>query len=144
MTGNYGRKTDGTFAAGNPGRPRGARHKVTLAVEALLEGEAGVLTRKAIELALQGDTVALRLCLDRILPPRKDTAVAFDLPTPSSAQEAAEAAQAVLQAVSEGELTPAEASHVMSLVERYARVLELSEFEGRLSALEGALKGGSK
>ena len=39
------------FQPGNPGRPKGARHKVTVAVEALLEGEAEGLTRKAIELA---------------------------------------------------------------------------------------------
>ncbi|MET8524060.1 DUF5681 domain-containing protein, partial [Nocardioides sp. NPDC004968] len=52
--------------SGNPaGKPRGARHKVTLAIEALLEGEAGALTRKAIELGLAGDMTALRLCMDR-------------------------------------------------------------------------------
>ena len=108
----------GKFKAGNPGRPKGARHKATRAIEELLEGEAEVLARKAIDLALAGDTVALRLCLERILPPRKDTAVAFDLPTPSSAREATKAAQAVLQATSEGSLTPTEAAVVMTLVER--------------------------
>ena len=62
----------GRFKPGNPGRPKGARHKTTLAIEALLDGEAEALTRKAIELAKAGDLVALRLCLDRICPPRKD------------------------------------------------------------------------
>lgn len=39
--------------SGNPaGRPRGARNRATLAAEALLEGEAEALTRKAIELAV--------------------------------------------------------------------------------------------
>jgi hypothetical protein len=53
----------------NPnGRPVGSRHKTTLAIEALLEGEAEGLTRKAIEMALSGDMIALRLCLDRIAP----------------------------------------------------------------------------
>ena len=56
--------------SGNPsGRPRGARNKTTRAVEALLDGEAEALTRKAIERALEGDTTALCLCLDRLLPP---------------------------------------------------------------------------
>jgi hypothetical protein len=64
--------------SGNPsGRPRGARNKTTLAVEALLDGEAEALTRKAIERALEGDTTALRLCLDRLLPPRKGRPVSF-------------------------------------------------------------------
>ena len=94
------------------------------------------MTRKAIELGLDGDMAALRLCMERIAPPRKDTPVGFDLPAMQSASEAAEAAQAVLQAVSEGELTPLEATSVMGLVESYRRTLETTEFDKRLTALE--------
>lgn len=40
--------------SGNPaGRAPGARHKATVAAEALLDGEAEGLTRKAIERALE-------------------------------------------------------------------------------------------
>ena len=53
------------------GRPKGSRNKATLAVEILLDGEAEAITRKAIELAKQGDLVAIRLCLDRIAPREK-------------------------------------------------------------------------
>src|SRR3954452_18590076 len=60
------------FQAGNPGKPKGARHRTTLAIDALLDGDAENLTRKAVEMALGGDTVALRLCLDRLAPPRRD------------------------------------------------------------------------
>lgn len=127
---------DGKFAPGNPGKPRGARHKLTRAVEELLEGEAEGLTRKAVELALDGDTTALRLCLERIAPPRKDTPVNFDLPPMESARDAAEAAQAVLRAVSEGDLTPLEAAAVMTLVEGYRKTLEATELESRIAALE--------
>ncbi len=68
--------------SGNPnGRPQGSRNKATLAIEELLDGEAEGLTRKAVELAMEGDTTALRLCLDRLCPPRKDRPVSFDLPT---------------------------------------------------------------
>jgi len=70
----------GRFAKGNPGRPKGARHKASQAIEQLLEGEAKALTRKAIDLALDGDTTALRLCLERIAPARKDAAVRFPFP----------------------------------------------------------------
>ena len=57
--------------SGNPaGKPKGARHRATLAAEALLDGEAEALTRKVIELALEGNIFALKICLDRILPAR--------------------------------------------------------------------------
>jgi hypothetical protein len=58
--------------SGDPaGKPKGARNRATVAAEALLEGEAEMLTRKAIELGLSGDTTALRLCLERLMPPRR-------------------------------------------------------------------------
>lgn len=131
-----GRNPDGTFAKGNPGRPKGTRFRITKAVEELLEGEAEKLSRKAIDLALEGDTTALRLCLERIAPPRKDGPVRFALPDIGNAQDAANAAAAVLTAVSEGDLTPLEGATVMGLVENYRRVLETSEFEKRIEALE--------
>src|SRR4051794_31872211 len=68
------------FEPGNPGRPPGARHKATLAIEALLEGEAEAIGRKCVDLALGGDTLALRLVLERIAPVRRGRPVCFALP----------------------------------------------------------------
>ena len=136
MTRKYGRNTDGTFMSGNPGKPKGARHRATQAALALLDGEAEALTRQAVTLALEGDTTALRLCLERIAPPRKDAPVTFTLPPMQSAADAATAAGAVLAAVAEGDLTPTEGAHVMGLVETYRRTLEMTEFEARLREME--------
>ena len=136
MTRNSGRNTDGTFAPGNPGKPRGARHRATQAALALLDGQAEALTRKAVDMALGGDGAALRLCLERIAPPRKDAPVAFALPPMTCARDAAQAAAAVVGAVSEGELTPAEGAHVMALVEAWRRTVETTEIEARIAALE--------
>lgn len=131
-----GRDTAGRFGPGNPGKPRGARHKATQAALALLDGEAGALTRKAVEMALAGDTTALRLCLERIAPPRRDAPVRFTLPKMETARDAAKAAGAVLEAVAAGELTPTEGAHLMALVETYRRTLETTELEARVAALE--------
>ncbi|WP_170545325.1 DUF5681 domain-containing protein [Ruegeria arenilitoris] len=130
------RNPDGTFATGNSGKPRGTRHRVTRAVEVLLEGQSEQITQKALEMALEGDSTALRLCLERIAPTRKDAPVNFDLPPIKCAEDASEAAQAVLQAVSQGEVTPLEGATVMGLVEQYRRVLETTELERRITALE--------
>jgi hypothetical protein len=133
-----GRRSDGTFATGNPGKPKGARHRATQAALAMLDGQSEALTSKAVELALGGDVTALRLCLERIAPPRRDAPVTFELPAMASARDAAQAAGAVLGAVSEGELTPTEGASIMALVETWRRTFETAEIEARLAALEGA------
>ena len=123
--------------SGNPsGKPKGSRNKTTLAIEALFDGEAEALTRKAIEKALEGDMMALRLCLDRIAPAKKDAPVTFSLPAMDSASAAAKAAGAVLEAVAAGDLTPSEGTAIAGLVETYRRTLETQEIEARVAALE--------
>jgi hypothetical protein len=136
MTRKSGRNTDGTFGPGNSGKPKGTRHKATQAALALLDGEAEALTRQAVTMALGGDATALRLCLERIAPPRRDAPVTFDLPPMETARDAAKAAGAVLGAVADGDLTPTEGAHIMALVETYRRTLEATELEARLAALE--------
>ncbi len=123
--------------SGNPaGRPIGARNKTSLAVEALLDGEAEGLTRRAIDKANEGDMQALRLCLERILPPRKDRPVSFDLPEITNPKQAADAISAVLTAVAKGDITPAEASEVSKIVDVYVRAVETTELAERLARLE--------
>jgi len=114
--------------SGNPGgRPKGARNRTTLAVQALLDGESEKLTRKAIELALAGDTVALRICIDRILPPRRERVVIIDLPEVVEGTDAAKALSAILKAVAAGELTPTEAKALSDMVAAYANVRAATE-----------------
>ena len=135
-----GKQAGGKFTpgvSGNPaGKPRGTRHKATRAVEALLEGEAEGLTRKAIEMALRRDGPALRLCLDRIAPPRKDAPVSFDLPPVKSASDAVTASSALLDAVAIGEVTPDEAGRVMALLTAHKALVETADLEQRIEALE--------
>ena len=133
----YGRNTAGQFAAGNSGRPKGSRNKVTVAIESLLKGQAEALTQTAVTKALEGDSVALRMCMERIAPAPKDQPVSFSLPKMHNAMDASEAAGGLITAVSEGELTPIEATRVMGLIDSYRRTLELTEIEERLQALEG-------
>jgi Family of unknown function (DUF5681) len=67
--------------SGNPaGRRPSSRNKATLAAAALLWGESEALTRKAVELALAGDPTAMRLCIERLLPPCRERTVKFTLP----------------------------------------------------------------
>lgn len=123
--------------SGNPqGRPPGARNAATMMAEQLLDGEAEAITRKAIELAKQGDLTALRLCLDRLVPPRRDRPVNFALPVMSSAEDASKALAAIMAAVASGGLTPPEAAELSRVVDGYVKTLEVTEMEQRLRSLE--------
>lgn len=124
------------FLDGNPGRQKGTRNKAILAALALLDGEGEALTRKAVDMALAGDTMALRLCLERIAPPRRDRPVPFTLPKLNSADDAVRAGAALLEAVAAGELTPMEANELGRLVEGYVKALEVCDLATRLDRVE--------
>jgi hypothetical protein len=135
---NDGRNSDGTFAPGNRlgGNKAGSRHKVTRAIEELLEGQHEKLTQAAISKALEGDTTALRLCLDRIAPPRKDAPVSFTLPPIKTAADTVLASSSLLEAVAAGEVTPDEAGRVMALLTSHKALVETGDLERRIEALE--------
>ena len=99
----YGRNTDGSFASGNAGKPKGSRNKATVTIESLLEGQAEALTQKATSSALTVDTIALKLCMDRIATSPKDKPICFSLPDMHCARDASEAAGGILRAVGNGE-----------------------------------------
>ena len=124
--------------SGNPqGRLPGSRNKATQTAELLLDGEAAALTRKALELALAGDASALRLCLDRIIPPRRGRAVQLGLPAPvRGAADLGSTMAAITTAATSGAITPGEAAELARVVEIFVRAVETSDFERRLQQLE--------
>src|SRR4051794_30686593 len=107
------------FGPGNAGRPKGARNRATLALETLLDGEGEEILRKGIEMAKAGDTTAMRLCLERLVPPRKDRPITLALPNLETAADAVKATSAIVAAVASGELTPSEAGDLSRLVDGF-------------------------
>jgi len=126
--------------SGNPaGRPRGARNRTTMLMQDLLADHAEAIGRKAIALAQEGDIAAIRVCMDRLAPARKDEPVAFDLPPLDTAADSVAAAASIVAAVAAGELTPSEAAELAKVIDVYVRALEARGFEDRLAKLEGAV-----
>ena len=114
--------------SGHPaGRRAGSRNRATLAAAALLEGESEALTRKAVELALDGDPTALRLCIERILPPCRERTVKFALPPIENAADISAAMQAVTSALAGGAITPGEAATVAAVVDTFVRAIETTK-----------------
>jgi hypothetical protein len=127
--------------SGNPsGKPKGCRNATTILFDELLKDNAKELIEKAIEMAKDGDGPALRLCIERLAPARKDRPVWFDLPEMKAARDAVTASAAIVAAVANGDLTPMEASELGKLVDSYARTLQAAEFEERILKLEKAVE----
>lgn len=96
------------------------------------------MVRKVIDKAKAGNMVALRFCLDRIVPPCRDRLIFFALPTLNSASDAGKALAAISNAIARGELTPTEARDLAEVITAYVKAIEATEIERRLQLLEAA------
>ena len=98
------------------------------------------MTRRAIELALAGEPMALRLCVERILPVCRERAVRFALPSIKSSADIAAAMEAVTSALAKGAIMPGEAGRIAAVVDTFVRAIETSEFERRSQEFDDRLK----
>ena len=123
--------------SGNPaGRPRGIVNRATALAQNLLSERAEGIARKVIALAEEGDMAAIRVCMERLVPPIKHQPVAVELPPLEKAADSVEALASIAAAVAAGDLTAAEAAELAKVVEVYVGALASRAFEERLSALE--------
>ncbi len=115
------------------GRPKGIKDR-RVKYRELLEHHAPALVDKAVELALGGDTAALRLCLERVIPPikTKDEPIKLDCLTGTLTEQG----QAIIQAMGKGTLAPTEAATMLQALAAQARITELEVLEQRLRTLE--------
>ncbi len=137
------RKQDGKFppgVSGNPrGRPKGSRNEVTRVLAGLVDGEGALIVRKLIQQAKQGEPVALRLAIERLLP-RLERRVEIDLPRVAAAGDVAAAVADVIALAASGDLTIEEAQAFLRLIEQQRKAIETSELADRLQAIEEASK----
>jgi hypothetical protein len=100
-------------------------------------GEHGAaLLKKCVLMAMQGDSAAMRLCMERLLPPCKQTPAQFPLPLITTIGGLVHAQAAVLEGFSRGELTGSHAETLSALLDKYRNSLETQQLEARLQALE--------
>jgi polyribonucleotide nucleotidyltransferase len=123
--------------SGNPSeRPAGSRNKTTLLCEQLLEGDAEQLMQKALEMGKEGNIHALRLCIERIVAPRKERCVQLELQPIKTAQDLFQQFQEVVSAIAEGRITPNEGEQISNILASQSRILEAVELDRRVAALE--------
>jgi hypothetical protein len=136
---------DSKFKPGNKcgkGRPEGSRNKVSIAAINFLKDEETALSRKAIELALNGNTQLLQFCMSRILPPPpKDIPIKLEgMPVCKDIQSSVNLSLYVLEKLADGSVTPTQATMISGVVEKHLRCLQLTDIEQRLSVIEESLR----
>jgi hypothetical protein len=125
--------------SGNPkGRPKGTSPVAALRAQ-IGEAVPGILEAMVAK-AQDGDAAAARLLLERVLPPVK----ADELPTPIDLNGGTltDKAEAVVQALAGGDISPSQAATLLSAIGSLAKAREVDELEQRVAALEAA-KGSS-
>ena len=130
----------GRFAKGNPGKPKGARNKATLMAQEMLQSEADALVQRAVQLAMAGNASIMKLCMDRLVPLRRERTVEFEIGLLETAKDAVLAAGRVTQMVASGELTPSEGQALSSIIETQRRAIETAELERRILILEASVE----
>ena len=120
-------------ASGNPkGRPAGSGHIAKLR-DGIAEHVPGII-QKMVEKALEGDSTAARLLLERAIPAFKPAEQPEPLAIPGTTLT--EQGQAVIAAVAAGELAPAQAGVLLAALGNLAKLTEADELEKRVAALE--------
>lgn len=121
---------------GNPkGRPRGSPDWRTRIARSL-QGDLPALLEKTKQLALEGDTQALRLLLERTIPPKKAEYDAVSVPELERASSLAEQAIAVSKAMGRGAISADTACQLLNAIANAAQVFKAEEFGKRLRAVE--------
>ena len=124
--------------SGNPqGRPKGSGLSAQL--RAAIEQDAPSIIKAMIEQAKAGDMQAAKALLDRVLPALKPESQAIHLPELVAAPTLADKAKAAIDAAGAGDIAPSAASDLVSAIAGLAKIIETTELQKRLEALEQVL-----
>lgn len=138
------RDSSGRFrpgSAANPnGRPLGSRNRKTLLLEQLLDERAEAILAKVMAMALEGHVLALKLCVERLLPVCREREMPLRLPAPGSAEGIAAGFEKVVEAITNGQLTPTETNSAATLLETARRSFETTELARRIDELESRVE----
>ena len=123
------------WVPGQSGNPGGRTPGVDR-VRELLNPHQEKLVQKAVDLALTGDTVALRICMDRIAPLPRAESPPVHIPTIAEGASMSDKARAVVDAAGSGLLSPDAAAMLLGAMANATRIIEGDELASRISRLE--------
>jgi hypothetical protein len=127
------------FPEGNQfgrGRPKGSKNRQRVWMQDLLDGHGEALMKKCMLDALHGDKPSMRLCMERLVAPRRDGSVQLSLPRIKTLADVDLATERVLRAIQSGSITPAEGETVTKVLESRRQVIETVDLQTRVEKLE--------
>jgi len=122
--------------SGNPvGKKPGCKDKRT-ELQELLKPHAPQLIQKAVNMALGGDAAALKLCIDRLIPPQRAQRAPVTVAVKGNL---AEKAGQIFKAATAGKIGSDIATELIGLITAQVRIIETAELVARLEALEAKI-----
>lgn len=124
----------------NGGCKTGSRNKVSLAADNIFDGESESLSRQAIDMALSGDRVMLKLCIDRVCPVKRSTPIKLPgLPKVKATKDLSKLTGFLLESVGSGKLSATDAEVLSRVVDKHSHALKLCDLAHRLQEVEELL-----
>ena len=133
------RDENGRWLPGKSPNPLGRPAK-TAKVNILLEGHRGELVQKALDMALDGDTTALKICLDRIAPIPKTTQPKVTITGFEHAAGLLAKCNVLISSVASGEVSCDIASNIISMLVSLTKLKEADDLAERVLKLEKITK----
>jgi hypothetical protein len=109
-------------------------------MEGMLGDQCTAITQICVEQVFEGNSVALRLAMERVLSPRKSRPVMLHLPERQTVEDIMKAQDALMQSASDGVLTLDEANQFFALFEAKCKTIEIFDLEERLQEIEAHLE----
>jgi Family of unknown function (DUF5681) len=131
------RKRVGRWKAGESGNPAGRKPGTgeVAAIRAAIAERVPELLAAMMNKALEGDTGAARLLLERAIAPLKAIEQTQAITVPASGTLSAQG-RAVLSAVAGGALAPSQGAQLLAAIGSLARIIEIDELTARIITLE--------
>lgn len=132
-----GRRADGTFAPGNPGKRPGTRNRATVILQTLFEDGATEIGQAVLLAVRRGDMTAARIAVDRLYPVRRGTPIEIpDFPKLESAADVPKAHAALVAAVMVGQITAEEAKPLSDLLTAYVTAVDIVDTAAEVAEIK--------
>jgi len=131
------RLPNGQFGAGNKtgGRREGSKNNATIVLENMLDGQAERIFEKVIEMALEGDAGAIKICAERLIAPKKERRAPYNIGSFKNIETAPELMLEATNALLMGEISESQMSSLCAALEQCRKSYELRDVKGKLDQL---------